>query len=75
MKRLLKTGRNLSSQSTWGKRVFGTGQVGHGRGRGDRLEQMSAEQATDIHVRTLMPEAQKYTVEGGRMCPSAHRAF
>ena len=28
-----------------------------------------------IHARAIMPEAQKYTVEGGRMSPSAHRAL
>ena len=28
-----------------------------------------------IHARAIMPKAQKYTVEGGRMSPSAHRAL
>ena len=44
-----------------------TAQVGYGRGQGrdrscgwgDRSEQMSAKQATNIHARTNLPEAQK----------------
>ena len=40
--------------------------------RGGRSEQMSAEQAADIHARTTYASGTKNTVEGGRMSPSVH---